>query len=227
MSKMPKRSSSPRTRFKLKEPSAPQEAQTLPLSEYSRRVKLLRKILPLAGLVLLIVVIAWPLSKQVYENQFEEAPSVSKKLLMEDRLINPKLVDTDEKDHPFTLTAESSVQGQDTQSTLEKPQGKMQTDQETDVEITADTGDFDRDAGILTYKKNVVLKTNDGYVFNTQQAQVHLKTQIADGQDPITGHGPAGEIAAAQGFKLDKNQKTLRFYGQTRLILLDKKQGAP
>lgn len=224
---MPKVTSSPRMRFKLKKPSADQEDLTPPLSTYSRRVKVLRKILPLAGSILLAVIIAWPLGKHLYEKQFEDVSPVSKKLLLEDRLINPKLVDTDEKDHPFTLTAESSVQGQETHSTLEKPQGKMKTDQETDVEITADTGNFDREAGILTYKDNVILRTSDGYVFNTRQAQLHLKTRIADGQDPVTGQGPAGDIEADKGFKFDRNQKTLRFYGQTRLILVDTKKSTP
>jgi lipopolysaccharide export system protein LptC len=226
MSKVPEVSSSPRTRFKLKKQLS-HEVLTSPISEYSRRVKVLRKILPSAGFVLLAVIIAWPFGKQLYEKQYDDVSPVSKKLVLEDRLINPKLVDTDEKDHPFTLAAKSSVQGQENHATFEKPQGRIKTDQATDVEITADTGNFNKEASILTYKDNVILRTGDGYVFKTRQAQLHTKTHIATGHDPVTGHGPSGELKADKGFKLDKNQKTLTFYGQTRLIIVDKKNSMP
>lgn len=226
MVKMPMVPSSPRLRFKYKEPSDEHAFSGSPLSEHSRRVKILRTFLPLLGFFLLVMIIAWPLGKQLYEKQFEDVSIVSKKLTLEDRLINPQLVDTDEKDHPFVLSAESSVQNQETQSELEKPRGEIKTDQGTDVSITADKGNFDIEAGILFYKDNVILSTSDGYTFKTRQAQLHVKTHIAEGKDPVVGNGPTGEIEA-EGFRLDGNEKILHFRGKTRLILLDQKKRVP
>jgi lipopolysaccharide export system protein LptC len=219
--------SSPRTRFKFTKQSAEQDAQKPLLETYSKRVKLLRTVLPLTGFILLVLIIAWPFGKQLYEKQFEEEPQASKKLILENRLLNPQIVDSDEKDHPFALAAKSSLQSNENQADLDKPRGKIKTDQDTEVEITADQGNYDQDAGTLTYQNNVTLTTSDGYVFKTNKAQLHLKTHIADGHDPISGHGPTGQIEADKGFKMDKNKKTLSFYGATRLILTDNKKSAP
>jgi lipopolysaccharide export system protein LptC len=224
---MPKVPSSPRMRFKFKKQASDQNALRSFLGAYSRRVKLLRTVLPIAGFILLVLIIVWPFGKQFYEKQFEKESQVSKKLILENRLLNPQMVDTDEKDHPFSLAAKSSLQKEENQADLEKPRGKIKTDKDTEMEITADQGNYDQEAGMLTYKDNVTLTTSDGYVFKTSKAQLHLKTHIADGHDPITGNGPSGQIEADKGFKLDKNQKTLTFYGQTRLILTDKKKSTP
>lgn len=203
------------------------KATDKPLGWHSSRVRILRKIIPLSGLGLIILVIAWPISKQFFDKQFDDIPLVSKKMILENRLINPQIVDSDDKNQPYKIAAESSIQVQNNQSELVKPHGEITAHENTNYEISSDQGHYDQEKKVITYENNVVLTTSQGYEFKTPKAWLHLKTYIAEGNDPVVGVGPAGQIEASDGFMLDKDAKLLYFKGKTKLILKDDQKSKP
>jgi LPS export ABC transporter protein LptC len=226
MSQVPLAPPPPRARFKFSKKQSLKSHLPSPGS-YSRRVKLLRRTFPLIGFFLFALLLTWPLCKHLFEKPFDDVLPSQKKRITENLMLNPQLVDADEKNHPFTLAAESSRESQGNQAELAKPSGKIQSDQDTELAITSERGNFNQETGTLTYKDNVILTTSDGYVFKTSEAQFHLKTHIADGHNPVTGQGPSGQIEADKGFKIDEKYETLRFFGLTKLTLLDNKKRSP
>jgi lipopolysaccharide export system protein LptC len=60
--------------------------------------------------------------------------------------------------------------------------------------------------------------------FVTKTAHVDVSASTAEGHDPVTGHGPSGDIRA-QGFRiLDKGDRVI-FTGESNLLLKGSKPG--
>ena len=84
--------------------------------------------------------------------------------------------------------------------------------------LTAKRGIFGREAEALDLVGSVVLYHDSGYEFLTEKAKIDLSKGTAEGQVPIRGQGPFGNLQA-QGFWLVDKGATIYFTGKSKLVI--------
>ena len=101
---------------------------------------------------------------------------------------------------------------------LEGPRAEMMMHAGAVVVMTAATAIYQPQAQLLDLFDDVTLVHQNGTRFLTKSAHVDVAANTAEGHDPVSGHGPSGDIAA-QGFKiLDKGDRVI-FTGEANLVL--------
>lgn len=186
---------------------------------YTNRVKLLRRFLPIIAAVSILSVLFWSSVETFFEKKIEGIPQIARHLVKHNKVINPRIKSTDSKGNPYHIQAESATQNTESQASFEKPCCEIIGDKGQQIKLKSDKGFMDQQEQKFIYDENVHLETSDGYTFKTKRAIVDLESQNVTGKDPVTGQGPAGHITSKEGFILDKKTQELHFKGQTKLII--------
>lgn len=189
------------------------------LKSHSNRIKFLRKLLPIIAIFLVVMIFIWPAAKRLLEGAMEDFPKISKELIVENKVINPRIISTDNKGQPYEMRADSASQVDKQKTDMSHPKSTMTMAQGGKVEINSNKGIFDKNTNCMTYQDDVKLQTSEGYKFSAQKVDVDVKEQYARCDDPIQGDGPGGKIEAQGGIDFDKHTNKMYFKGQTRLIL--------
>jgi hypothetical protein len=93
------------------------------------------------------------------------------------------------------------------------------------VVVTAATAMYQSQAQLLDLFGDVNLVHENGTRFVTNTAHVDVAADSAAGNDPVTGHGPSGDITA-QGFRVLDRGNTIVFSGKSNLLLKGTKASA-
>jgi lipopolysaccharide export system protein LptC len=101
---------------------------------------------------------------------------------------------------------------------LERPRAEMTMRNGALVVVTAATAMYQSQAQLLDLFGDVNLVRDDGTRFVTNAAHVDVAADSAVGNDPVTGHGPSGDITA-QGFRVVDRGNTIVFIGKSNLLL--------
>ncbi len=187
---------------------------------YSRRVVLLKRVLPAIGLGLLLLVAAWPRLSPLLESVRAAFPAIDLRDARQLRMIKPRYAGLDRYNRPFVVTAASGRQlpNRNDLMSLEQPHAQILMRAATTVVLTAATGVYQSQAQLLDLFGDVTLTHQDGTQFVTARAHADLSANTADGNDPVAGHGPSGNIAA-QGFRILNKGDTIVFTGRAHLVL--------
>src|SRR5437763_13093593 len=96
---------------------------------HSRRVALLKRVLPAVGLGLLLVVVAWPRLAPLWERMRLALPAIDLREARELRMISPRYAGSDRLGRPFVVTAAIGRQVPNRQDlmSLEAPRADMKT----------------------------------------------------------------------------------------------------
>ena len=187
---------------------------------YSRRVALLKRMLPVLGSALLVLVAVWPQLDLLLKSVGLGLPVIDLREARELRMLNPRYAGTDRYNRPYVVTAAigRQVPNRDDLMSLEAPKAEMLLRHGASVVVTAATAIYQSQAQLLDLFDDVNLIHENGTHFVTQSAHVDVSASTAEGQDPVVGHGPSGDIAA-QGFRiLDKGDSVI-FTGRSHLVL--------
>lgn len=208
-----------RARLRLSSPR-PRPLAELANSSHSAFVGAMKVVLPAVAVGLILLVVAWPQFRS-NENSFRiglanVTPDDSRDL----RMVNPRYEGIDKRGEPFTITADSAVKTAPTSDVieLEKPQADITLKRGNWVTLKADYGAYREQDQQLDLIGSVDLFHDDGYEFRTLSARINLVTNYAEGDDPVQGQGPAGDIQS-QGFRIyDKGERVV-FLGKAHLLL--------
>jgi len=109
---------------------------------YSRRVAVLKRVLPAIGVTLLLLVAIWPRLAPLIERMRLSFPAIDLREARELRMLNLRYLGTDRENRPFVVTAASGRQVPDHQElmSLKAPRADMKTHSGKDVVVTAATG---------------------------------------------------------------------------------------
>jgi lipopolysaccharide export system protein LptC len=187
---------------------------------YSRRVALLKRVLPAIGLALVLLVAAWPRLRLLIDSARLGIPAIDLKEARELKMVNPRYSGIDRHNRPFLVTADIARQSPDRDDlmSLEKPVATMHPHPTATIRLTAFTAIYQQQAQLLDLFDNVNLWRDDGTRFVTSSAHVNLADDTAKGHDFVVGHGPAGDISG-QGFRVDDRGSTVVFTGKSDLLL--------
>ena len=113
------------------------------------------------------------------------------------RMINPRFSGRDSGGKPYVITADSAVRRNDDPQIidLDKPHlDLLISTSETGSIVIADTGAYDSRRRTLELYGDVQLETETGYSFGTTHARVLADQARIEGDEPVEGSGPLGDI---------------------------------
>ena len=194
---------------------------------HSRRVALLRRLLPIIGVALLVLVAIWPRLVPLLESVQFGFPVIDLREAHELRMLNPRYAGVDRENRPYVVTSAIGRQAsnRDDLMSLERPRAEMTMHNGALVVVTAATAMYQSQAQLLDLFGDVNLVRDDGTRFVTNTAHVDVAADSAVGNDPVTGHGPSGDITA-QGFRVVDRGNTIVFTGKSNLLLKGTKPSA-
>jgi len=179
---------------------------------YSAFVRFMKRILPLAALVLAIAVIGYavqPRDTGQLAMTFERMGAIENDLAM----INPRLTGTDENGLPFVVTASSAVQLGPTSERvrLENVNADLVLEDGTQLNVIAAQGIIDNQTQLLDIFGGIELSTADGY-----SAQADLRQGIVRGDSPVKAQGAMGNLQA-NSFTFERASGLLHFVGDVHM----------
>ena len=166
----------------------------LSLSRARRRselVKLLR-LLFLSGAAVSIGVLAGFLGANAIERTGNLRPSISGNEIV--TMLSPRFTGRSKDGEAYVIVADSAQRQRDDPSKVALLSPSM--NDEYGGLVSAPSGIYNQQAQTLELTKNVVLANENGYVFQTKRALVHMHDGRVEGLEPVTGSGPTGEISA-------------------------------
>ncbi len=199
----------------------------LPNDRHSRRVALLKRVLPAIGVALLLLVAMWPRLAPLWERIRLSFPAIDLRDARDLQMINPRYAGIDRVGRPFLVTAASGRQVPDRQDlmSLQAPRADVKTQGGAVIVVSAMRGVYQSQVALLDLFGDVTLVHQNGTRFLSQTARVNAAGNTAEGSDPVAGHGPSGEIAA-QGFRILDRGDTILFTGKSDMRLKGAKPGA-
>ena len=187
---------------------------------YSRFVGMMKLVLPVSAAVLILAVVGWPYISGRDEGTplsfTTMGPGLDESVLM----TNARFTGADDKDQPYTLTAELVAQDDSNPDIIEltNPKADILRNEGTWLVLTANSGTFLRASELLSLEGAVSIFSDLGYEFRTESAKIDLAKNLAYGDAPIEGQGPFG-ILNADSFRTDSTGRVIHFVGQVRMTL--------
>lgn len=195
---------------------------------YSRRVALLRLLLPALGVALLLLVAAWPRLGPLLESVRLAVPAIDLRAARELTMVDPRYDGLDRRNRPYSVTAAVARQIPDRNDllALKLPKAHMMMAHGDPVVITAAVGMYQSQAQLLDLSGGVDLVRRDGTRFRTATAHLNFADNTADGHDNVVGQGPQGDVTG-QGFKIRDKGDTVIFTGKSTLFLKSARPARP
>lgn len=188
---------------------------------YSLFVRLMKRGLPVIALGLLALVLIWP-NLDLESSKYRK--SVLSQLKLQDvenlTLVKATYSGTDEKNRPFTVTAEKAIQASAEADLVRliAPAADMTLATGKWVAITAREGEFLQKSKVLSLIGQVSMFHDDGYSLTTDLARIEMESGNAESTRPVLAKGPLGTIRS-QGFKITDKGRRILFTGRTHLVI--------
>lgn len=189
-------------------------------NRYSLFVGLMKVVLPALAVALILLIVIWPqlnfdksrFRVRVSDISLEQADSLA--------MLNARFEGLDEKNQPFSLTADEATQTAQQEGLihLELPKGDITLEDGTWLAMNAREGVYSRDAQLLDLTGAVTLFHDRGFELRTEAAQVDLKAGSAEGFETVEGQGPFGALVA-EGFQMLDRGERIIFTGKSRVVL--------
>jgi len=189
---------------------------------YSSLIHKVKIILPIIALILVVVMVGWNKFEgdKIVPIKEEDIQPEIKQEIGKNELLNPRFESMDDKQQPFTLTADRAVQedGENGEMILENPAGKMSLNSGEKVTLKAKNGSYKQIEQSLSLNENVNLGHSQGYTLTTQTLNIDLKSNKAWSNKDVHVTGPQGEIKAA-GIDASNKEEILIFKGPATMTL--------
>jgi lipopolysaccharide export system protein LptC len=197
-------------------PASPRVA--LAARRYSRFVHRTKLALPALALGLLLLLATWPRVQGVFDSVRLHMPRIDLTDASDLHMVKARYTGIDRENRPFVVTADIARQkpNLDDLITLERPKGDLTMQSGSWLELSGDTGFYQPQPQLLDLFGNVTLYQDKGNEFHSTSAHIDMNKGTAEGDDPVTGQGPFGTIAA-QGFRIVDRGDTIYFTGHAQL----------
>jgi lipopolysaccharide export system protein LptC len=201
---------------------AARQPQRLSLrNRYSVFVGFMKLLLPAMAAALILLVVAWP-QFTIEDGRFrlsvsKLAPDQADNLTM----LNARFDGMDERDQPYTITADMATQSEGDKDLieLELPKADVTLEDGAWLALTARSGEYRRQSRLLDLSGSVSLFHDKGFELRTEAARVDLGNGVAEGAQPVQGQGSAGFIEA-EGFRVLNRGARILFTGKSHLIVM-------
>ena len=190
------------------------------LTRRSLRVTKLKRILPAAGVLLLVALVVAPElrtgpdTNRVAYNIGQGAASQPAS-----RLLGAKYHGTDQQGQPFTVTADSAVETGADDVELVAPMGDITLKSGAWLMMKAANGRYRPTSKTLELRDGVTLYRNDGTILSAANMEIGMGAGNANTAVPVQVQGPFGTLTAQNGFNLTNRGANITFNGPATLVL--------
>jgi lipopolysaccharide export system protein LptC len=187
---------------------------------YSRFVGIMKIVLPSIAAVLLLLLVVWPRLSLVDDRFHIGFAKISPDQVQTLTMVNARYFGVDERNHPFTVTADSATE-EDPKAgiiVLAAPKADFATKSGANVYLQAEQGFYHQKSQMLELVGDVSLFHDQGYEIHTEEAEIDLVKGNAVGSKPVDGHGPQGEMKG-EGFRISDSGKQVEITGRSSLML--------
>jgi lipopolysaccharide export system protein LptC len=106
----------------------------------------------------------------------------------------PRFDGYDDNDRPYTLTALTAQRRRDDVGLVDLVNPQLKDAASTTVQ--AREGIWNAELEVLDLSGDVVMTDAGGYTFTSQKTRMYVRENRVEGQEPLTGFGPIGEVRA-------------------------------
>lgn len=172
----------------------------------SKRVRLLRRVLPVVILLLAGGTVTWTVVRSVMSDVERKASQTQ-----EVRLDNPVFRGQDAQGRSFMIGAEGAVRDPQTGFfRLIGPVMRLNLGGRKVTEMTADGGIYNEAARTVTIGPNVkITDGGSGFTLTTPEAVVDTATGVVTGSKGVEGVGPLGTISASSYAIFDQGERVV------------------
>lgn len=111
-------------------------------------------------------------------------------------VLSPRFEGFDAHDRPYSLTAETARRRRENVSLIDLVSPRLEDAASTIVQ--AREGVWNAETEVLELVGDVVMTDAAGYTFTSQRTRMYVKDNRVEGQTPLNGVGPIGEVRADQ-----------------------------
>jgi lipopolysaccharide export system protein LptC len=192
----------------------------LDAERYSRFVGVMKRALPIAAGVIIMAVVAYSLVPRPADRGISVAYSSYGRIDNDLAMVKPRLTGTDVKGNPFVITAESAIQDARNikHAQLNKVEADMRLENNRWVDASATHGFVDADKGTLRLDGGISMFSDSGYELHTAAMDVDLRKGLMVGNNPVTGQGPMGAMAADR-FTVDRIHQQIHLIGNVHTTI--------
>lgn len=186
---------------------------------YSAFVRKLRFILPLIALGMTVIILTWDeAGRRIAPLKKEEVMPQSQNI--QNELLKPVFNSIDEKQQPYTVTADRATQGRENPDIVElaRPIATLKQNDGTTLDADAASGLYEQKSQKLNLEGDVHLRHSDGTLLKTEELRVDLATQKAYSGRDVRVENKSGTIDAT-GLEGDAEGGTLIFTGPAKVTL--------
>jgi lipopolysaccharide export system protein LptC len=163
------------------------------------------------GAVLAAGILMGTLVQSIFRSDANPPPVASATML------NPRFEGLDASDRPYSLTAETARQRRENRKITDLVNPRLEDWSAT--QVRAREGVFNDEEDVLDLVGEVVMTDAAGYTFTAERSRIFLGENRVDGQTPLTGYGPMGDVRAdAYEVLNDGNLLVLKGNVSTRFI---------
>jgi len=188
---------------------------------YSRFVSLMKLVLLMVALILVALVVVWPYIAPKDSHFRIGFAAVQEVGDGEPSAFNARFVGIDAENRPITITADvvhNLLPESKEPVSLEMPKADITLQDGSWLVLMAKKGVYDWQTKSLELTDSVNLFHDTGCEFHTSQATIDVDGFAADGNEPVHGHGPFGELTA-EGFRVRDKGRRIFFDGKATLVL--------
>jgi lipopolysaccharide export system protein LptC len=188
------------------------------------RVRILKYVLPIVGLVLLASIVVWPELARLEDQERLTLRQLATAEIDTGEVVDPHYRGVDDRNQPYTVTAAQARQAGPSGSggadrvNLVDPKGDLLTSGNSWILVTARRGVYMQHAQLLDLSDNVVLYRDDGTTLYTDSATMDLHEGAAVGNAKVHAEGPFGTLDA-QAFALTDKADVVQFTGPAHLVV--------
>jgi lipopolysaccharide export system protein LptC len=120
-------------------------------------------------------------------------------------IVNPRFEGHDNQDQPYVVTADTATRRPENLDMTDLFAPRMQDQNGTLAR--AREGIWDKEGEILDLYGDVRITDAAGYTFETERARIYASENRVEGETPLSGYGPIGEVRADKYEVLDRGDR--------------------
>jgi lipopolysaccharide export system protein LptC len=185
---------------------------------HSGRVRVLRRLLPIAGFVAIVAILVslFISNSQWSGAELGGARIEAGKLVMD----SPSLTGTDSNKRPYSLHANRAIQDTDNPEriALEGIEARLPMDDINFATVSAGNGIYDADKRTLLLGGNIVVNTDDGMHIRMQDAHIDIESGAMRTRNPVEVDTGEAHISA-HAMTVEDGGKTIIFEDRVRMTV--------
>lgn len=198
---------------------APRNVEVLlsSMARYTRFVLFSKMLLTFLAFIMIAIIIALPIISSDSEGlriAFDASEGTAAESMP--MMKNPRYQGVDDKNQPYTITADAAIQNDEQTVILNALKADMFLSDDSWLMLSANDGTLNTEIKTLLLSGDVQLYHDKGYEFHAPEAHIDLRKNLAYGNKNIKGYGPMGTISA-NNFRIENNGKRLLFNNNVSL----------